>query len=111
MQINFSDHESYHTVPLSTFTTTTAEQLLSEDRKKFLRSIAKDKSGQGAGKGALSAATKNVYSKLVKQAVSCTFSWPSHEAKPPSSQSAPKQGSAQQCLTASCVSSVSQHRV
>jgi hypothetical protein len=32
-----------------------------------------DKSGQGAGPGALSAATKNVYSKLVKQTVSCTF--------------------------------------
>jgi hypothetical protein len=73
MQINFSDHESYHTVPLSTFTTTTAEQLLSEDRRKFLRSVAKVKSGQGAGPGALSGATKNIYSRLVTQAVSCTF--------------------------------------
>jgi hypothetical protein len=69
MQINFSDHASYHTVPLSSFTTTTAEQQLSEDRKKYLRSVAKVKSGQGAGKGALSSGAKNIYSRLVKQAV------------------------------------------
>ena len=73
MQINFDEHQSYHTVSLSTFTTATAEQLLSEDRKKLLRSLAKGKSGQGPGKGALNTATKNIYSKLVKQAVSCTF--------------------------------------
>jgi hypothetical protein len=70
MQINLSDYESYHTVPLSTFNTPTAEQLLSEPRKKFLRSIAKDKSGQGAGKGALSTEAKFIYSRLAKQAVS-----------------------------------------
>lgn len=70
MQINFSNHESYHTVPLSTFTTIAAEQQLSEDRKRLLRSIARDKSGQGAGPGVLSTASKNVYSRLVKQAVS-----------------------------------------
>ena len=73
MQINFSDHESYHTVPLSSFTTTTAEQQLPEDRKKYLRSIAKTKSGQSAGPGVLSTASKNVYSKLVKQAVRLHF--------------------------------------
>lgn len=89
MQINFSDHESYHTVPLSTFSTTTAEQLLSEDRKKYLRSVAKVKSGQGAGPGVLSTASKNIYSRLVKQAVSWGF-------RPPTTE----RGSAQQCLTA-----------
>ena len=73
MQINFSDHESYHTVPLSSFTTAAAKQQLSEDRKKYLRSIAKVKSGQGAGPGVLSTVSKNVYNRLVKQAVSCTF--------------------------------------
>jgi len=79
MQINFADYESYHTVPLNTFNTTTAEQLLSEDRKKFLRSLAKGKSGQGPGKGALNTATKNIYSKLVKQAVRWEFRPPPDE--------------------------------
>ena len=57
MLINFSDHESYHTVPLGSFTTATAEQQLSEDRKKFLRSVAKVKTGQSAGPGVLSTAS------------------------------------------------------
>jgi hypothetical protein len=69
MDFNFCGYDSYHTVPLSTFTSFALEQLLSEDHKKFLRCLAKDKSGQGAGKGAVSTGTKIIYSKLVKQAV------------------------------------------
>ena len=128
MLINFSDHESYHTVPLSTFSTTTAGQLLSEDRKKFLRSVAKVKTGQSAGPGVLSTASKNVYSKLVKQAVSWGF-WDGASV-PPRTSRAPYEGEGllptafqhrvsaatfsivcQQRLSASCVSSAFQHCV
>ena len=99
MQINFSDHESYHTVPLSSFTTTTAEQQLSEDRKKYLRSVAKVKSGQGAGKGALSSGAKNIYSRLVKQAVSA-LAHSENRAPPSRTFTVPVSSAFQHCVSA-----------
>ena len=68
--INFASLESYHDVPISNIDLSEAEGVLAEERKKYLRTAAKEKTGQSAGAGTLSSAAKGVYSIMAKQAVS-----------------------------------------
>ena len=67
--IDFASHESYHAIPITNIELSDAEGVLTEERKKYLRTAAKEKTGQAAGAGALSAAAKGVYNIMVKQAV------------------------------------------
>jgi len=67
--IAFTSLESYHDVPITNIELTEAEGVLTEERKKYLRTAAKEKSGQAPGVGALSTAAKGIYSIMVKQAV------------------------------------------
>ena len=67
--IDFAVHKSYHDVPITSLDISEAEGVLSEERRKYLRTAAKEKTGQAAGAGALSSASKGVYSMMVKQAV------------------------------------------
>ena len=67
--INFASLESYHDVPLTNIELPEAEAVLTEERKKYLRTAAKEKTGQSAGAGTLSSAAKGVYSIMAKQAV------------------------------------------
>jgi hypothetical protein len=48
---------------------TEAESQLTDERKKYLRTAAKEKAGQTTGVGALSSVAKGIYSRMVKQAV------------------------------------------
>jgi hypothetical protein len=66
--IAFASLESYHDVPITNIDLSEAEGVLTEERKKYLRTAAKEKSGQASGVGALSSAAKGVYSIMVKQA-------------------------------------------
>jgi len=68
--IDFASHEYYHDVPITSIDLSEAEGVLTEDRKKYLRTAAKEKTGQALGAGALSSAAKGVDSMMVKQAVS-----------------------------------------
>lgn len=71
--IDFASPQSYHDVPITNIELSEAEGVLTEERKKYLRTAAKEKTGQSAGAGALSSAAKGVYSIMVKQAVRPAF--------------------------------------
>lgn len=68
--IDFASHSTYHDIPLHDIDLSEAEGCLSDERKKHLRTAAKEKTGQTAGAGALSSVARGVYNKMVKQAVS-----------------------------------------
>jgi hypothetical protein len=73
-EIDFVGFKSYHEIPLHDIDWSEAESRLTDERRKYLRTTAKEKAGQAAGAGALSSVAKNVYSRLVKQAVSTLLS-------------------------------------
>ena len=67
--IDFVSPESYHEIQIKNLDLSEAEGVLAEERKKYLRTATKEKSGQAPGVGALSTAAKGIYSIMVKQAV------------------------------------------
>jgi len=67
--IDFASPESYHEIQIKNIDLSEAEGVLAEERKKYLRTAAKEKSGQAPGVGALSTAAKGIYSIMAKQAV------------------------------------------
>ena len=67
--IDFASPESYHEIQIKNLDLSEAEGVLAEERKKYLRTAAKEKTGQAPGVGALSTAAKGVYNIMVKQAV------------------------------------------
>lgn len=68
-QFDLARYGSYHDVSLAEVDFIEAESQLSDDRKKYLRTAAKEKAGQAAGVGAMSSAAKGVYIMMVKQKV------------------------------------------
>ena len=68
-EIDFASFNSYHEILSHGIDFTEAESQLTDERKKFLRTVAKEKAGQAAGAGALSSAARGIYTMVVKQAV------------------------------------------
>jgi hypothetical protein len=88
--IDFSIHKYYHDVLITSIDLSEAEGVLTEEHRKYLRTAAKEKTGQALGAGAPSSAAKGVYNMMVKQAVRRAFSatlqthtWSVHGASQP----------------------------
>jgi len=67
-QFDLARYESYHDVSLAEVDFIEAESQLTDERKKFLRTAAKEKAGQASGAGALSSVARSIYTRMVKQA-------------------------------------------
>jgi len=73
-EIDFASFNSYHEILSHDIELTEAEKQLTDERKRFLRTAAKEKAGQAAGAGALSFVARGIYNRMVKQAV-CTVAY------------------------------------
>jgi len=68
-EIDFASFNSYHEILSHGIDLTEAEKQLTDERKRFLRTAAKEKAGQASGAGALSSVARGIYNRMVKQAV------------------------------------------
>jgi len=68
-EIDFASFNSCHEILLHGVDFTEAEKQLTDERKRYLRTAAKEKAGQASGAGALSSVARSIYNRMVKQAV------------------------------------------
>lgn len=73
-EIDFASFNSYHEILSHGIDLTEAEKQLTDERKRYLRTAAKEKAGQASGAGALSCVARGIYNRMVKQAV-CTVAY------------------------------------